>query len=221
MKEKIGLFGGTFDPIHLGHLRAAEEIREILGLDRVSFIPSAIPPHKAGRVTPPAHRLEMLRLAVGPNPRFDVEDYEIERNTTSYTIETLRHLTSVRPGAEFYFIVGTELFSSIDAWKNYEELFTLSNFAVMTRPGYPGEDEPALPLALKPIFSYHNKEDKVISYINKHSKLIAFTRFLGLEISSTEIRNYINGGMSVRYLVPDAVSEYISSHNLYRTEGDR
>lgn len=217
VKDRIGLFGGTFDPIHLGHLRAAEEIRETLDLSSVWFVPSAIPPHKDKNITPSIHRMKMLEIAVEPNPFFGINTYELEKKTTSYTIETLRHLTSAHPDAEFFFIVGSELFSRIETWKDYNELFTISNFAVMGRPGQ--EDGfPALPLALKKDFSYHNIEDKVISYINNHSKIIAFTRFQGLEISSTEIRTYANEGTSVRYLVPDGVAGYISAHKLYDTE---
>lgn len=218
VKDRIGLFGGTFDPVHLGHLRAAEEVRETLDLSSVWFVPSAIPPHKHKEVTPSAHRLGMLEIAIDPNPFFGVNTYEIEKKSTSYTIETLRHLTSAHPDAEFYFIVGSELFSHIETWKDYKELFTLSNFAVISRPGREDEDFPPLPLALNKDFSYHNSEDNVISYINRYSKVIALTRFRGLEISSTEIRTYVNEGTSVRYLVPDGVAEYISANKLYDTE---
>ncbi|MGE0367696.1 MAG: nicotinate-nucleotide adenylyltransferase [Candidatus Dadabacteria bacterium] len=217
VKDRIGLFGGTFDPVHFGHLRAAEEIRETLDLSRVWFVPSAIPPHKDKDITPSVHRLKMLEIAVEPNPFFGINTYEIEKKTTSYTIETLRHLTSTHPDAEFFFIVGSELFSRIETWKAYNELFTLSNFAVIGRPGQ-DDGFPSLPLALKKDFSYHNSEGNVISYINSHSKIIAFTRFQGLEISSTEIRTYVNEGASVRYLVPDGVAGYISAHKLYDTE---
>lgn len=218
VKDRIGLFGGTFDPVHLGHLRAAEEVRETLDLSSVWFVPSAIPPHKHKEVTPSAHRLRMLEIAVEPNPHFGINTYEIEKKSTSYTIETLRYLTAAHPDAEFYFIVGSELFSHIETWKDYRELFTLSNFAVISRPGREDEGFPPLPLALKKDFSYHNTEDNVISYINRYSKIIALTRFTGLEISSTEIRTYVSEAASVRYLVPDGVAEYISANKLYDTE---
>ncbi len=217
-KQKTGLFGGTFDPVHLGHLRAAEEIREMLGLDRVHFIPSAVPPHKmTAHITDSTHRLEMLKLAVDSNPFFDACDYEIRKKTTSYTVETLRHLTGEHPDFEFYFIVGHELFSEIETWREYKELFTLSNFIVITRPGFSNGTQ-HLPLALKSDFSYDKEEYNVTFYKNKNAKIIAFTQIRGLEISSTEIRRFVNSKKSIKYLVPDRVEEYIISNKLYQGE---
>lgn len=214
-KQRTGLFGGTFDPVHLGHLRAAEEIRELLGLDKVYFIPSAVPPHKmSAHITEPSHRLEMLKIAVSSNPHFDTCDYEVREKTTSYTIETLRYLTGAHPDTEFYFIVGHELFSEIETWREYKELFTLSNFAVITRPGFLN-GAPHPPLALKTEFSYHKVEDNVTFYRNNKSRIIAFTQIRGLEISSTEIRRFVKGEKSIRYLVPDRVEEYITNNKLY------
>lgn len=217
-KQKTGLFGGTFDPVHLGHLRAAEEIRETLGLDKVYFIPSAVPPHKmSAHITAPSHRLEMLKLAVDSNPLFDTCDYEIKKKTTSYTVETLRHLTGEHPDFEFYFIVGHELFYEIETWKEYKELFTLSNFVVIMRPGF-SNGTPHLPLALKTDFSYYKEEDNVTFYRNNSSKTIVFVQIRGLEISSTEIRSFASRKKSIRYLVPDLVEEYITDNKLYRGE---
>ena len=221
-KERAGLFGGTFDPVHFGHLRAAEEIREQLSLNKIYFIPAALPPHKeSAHTTPSRHRLEMLRLAVSENPYFDICDYELEKNTTSYTVETLRHLNNVYPDTEFYFIVGSELFREIETWKEYRELFKLSNFAVITRPGYPDEGAATLPLALKNDFSYYKEKENVIFYKDNNSKLIAFPKIRGLEISSTEIRRFVKAGRSVKYLAPTPVEEYILQNNIYRTEGSR
>jgi nicotinate-nucleotide adenylyltransferase len=218
-KERAGLFGGTFDPVHLGHLRAAEEIREQLSLDMVYFIPAAIPPHKnTTHTTPPAQRLDMLRLAVGENPRFDICDYELGKSTASYTVETLRHLNGLNPDSDYYFMVGNELFGEIETWKEWRELFRLSNFAVITRPGYPDSNEAKLPLALENDFSYYKEKDDVKFYIDKNFKLIAFSRIRGLEISSTEIRRCVNSGRSIKYLVPASVEEYILRNNIYRTE---
>ncbi len=218
-KERAGLFGGTFDPVHLGHLRAAEEIREQLSLDKVYFIPAAIPPHKdAAHTTPSAQRLEMLRLAVEHNPHFDICGYEVGKRTASYTVETLRHLNGLNPGSDYYFIVGNELFREIETWKEWRELFKLSNFAVITRPGYQDANEAKLPLALENDFSYYKSEDNVKFYTDKNSKLIAFSRIRGLEISSTEIRRYVNAGRSIKYLVPASVEEYILRNNIYPRE---
>lgn len=215
-RQKVGLFGGTFDPVHTGHLRAGEEIREMLGLSKVYFIPSALPPHKeSSEVTPSRHRLKMLDLALDSNPFFEICDYEIEQRSTSYTIETLKHLTGLHTDYEFYFIVGHELFMEIETWKDYKELFKLSNFAVITRPGFSNGTIPKLPLALRADFSYDKNTDNVIFYRNKNSKIIAFTQIRGLEISSTEIRRLIKGEKSIRYLVPEQVEEYITSNMLY------
>jgi len=218
-KDKVGLFGGTFDPVHMGHLRAAEEIRECFSLEKVFFIPSALPPHKqSSHVTPPEHRLEMLRLAVDSNAHFDISDYEIKRQSTSYTIETLRYLTETQTDRDYYFIVGHELFTEIETWKEYRELFTLSNFIVMTRPGFTNNESDELPLALKSDFSYAKREEKVRIYRNKENKIIAFTHIRGFEISSTEVRQLAAAGKSIKYLVPEQVEDYIASNELYIAE---
>lgn len=215
-KERAGLFGGTFDPVHLGHLRAAEEVREQLSLDMVYFIPAAVPPHKdPSHTTPPRERLDMLRLAVGDNPRFGICDYELKKSTASYTVETLRHLKGLNPDSDYYFIVGNELFGEIETWKEWRELFRLSNFAVIARPGYSGANEAKLPLALQNDFSYYKENDNVKFYRDNNSGLIAFSRIKGLEISSTEIRRCVNSGRSIKYLVPASVEEYILRNNIY------
>lgn len=219
IKERAGLFGGTFDPVHLGHLRAAEEIREILSLDKVYFIPAALAPHKrTANTTHPSHRLEMLRLAVSDNSGFEICDYELRKDTPSYTVETLRHLKKTNPDSEYYFIVGNELFREIETWKEWRELFKLSNFAVITRPGYWEPDGAKLPLALENDFSYYKEEENVTFYKDKNSGLIAFSKIMGLEISSTEIRHCVKSGRSVKYLVPASVEEYILRHRIYAKE---
>jgi nicotinate-nucleotide adenylyltransferase len=221
-KEKAGLFGGTFDPIHLGHLRAAEEIREELSLDRIIFIPAAIPPHKdKTHITPSRHRLEMLMLAVSDNHSFEICDYELKKTTTSYTVETLRFMNAAHRDSEFYFIVGNELFSEIETWKEYNALFKLSNFVVITRPGYSGGSSEKLPLALKNDFSYYKENANVISYKDQSSKIIAYTKIRGLEISSSEIRHYVMSGKSIKYLVPAAVEKYVLENNIYSREESR
>lgn len=218
-REKVGLFGGTFDPVHMGHLRAAEEIREYFGLTKVWFIPSALPPHKeSSHVTPSRHRLEMLRLAVDSNEYFNICEYELKKQTASYTVETLRYLTKIQPGLDFYFIVGHELFCEIETWREYRELFTLSNFIVITRPGFSEDESAELPLALKSDFSYDKVEEKVRVYRNKKAKIIAFTHIRGFDISSTEVRHLITEGKSIKYLVPDRVEDYIIANNLYSVE---
>jgi nicotinate-nucleotide adenylyltransferase len=218
-KSRVGILGGTFDPVHLGHLRAAEEVREILGLSKVYFVPSAVPPHKDPKETTPAQdRLAMLELAVGPIPYFEVSTYELEKGTTSYTIDTLGHLSSSFACAELYFIVGSELFQEIDTWKNYKDLFKLANFAVMERPGFTDAAPPALPLALEKDFRYYKSVDKVTIYKNSYSKEIVFTQIQGVRVSSTEIRSAVKAGKPVKGMVPEEVERYILTKGLYTQE---
>ncbi len=216
--KRIGLFGGTFDPIHFGHLRAAEEIKHILNLDKILFIPSATPPHKKNsHITLAKDRLEMIRLAIDGNKYFEISNFELESTSPSYTIITLEHFKNNEPDSEFYFIVGNELFNEIETWRDYKRLFELSNFAVITRPGFSELDSSRIPLALKDNFRYHNTIENVISFSN-NKKEIVFIEIKGIEISSTDIRGFVNSEQSIKYLVPDKVENYIRSQKLYARE---
>ena len=217
-QNKIGLFGGTFDPIHFGHLRAAEEIREILKLDKVYFIPSGVPPHKTeSRITDAQKRLQMIRNAIEGNSFFDVSEFELRRDTPSYTIHTLEHFIETENDVELYFILGNEQFNNIETWKDYLTLFELSNFAVITRPGFSELDSCKVPLALKEEFRYYNSIENVISYTN-NAKEIVFIEIKGIEISSTDIRSFVESNKSIKYLVPDKVRNFIVSEKLYTKE---
>ena len=214
-QKRVGLFGGTFDPIHFGHLRAAEEIKEILSLNKVYFIPSAIPPHKSdSNITNSSKRLEMLKLAIEGNKYFDVSEFELQSETPSYTIKTLEYFNHTEPNTEYYFILGNEQFNHIESWKDYKGLFELSNFAVITRPGFSEPSLNKVPLALKDDFLYYNCIENVISYTNK-IKDIVFIEIKGIEISSTDIRNFVKSKKSIKYLVPDKVQNFILSEKLY------
>ncbi len=223
-QKKIGLFGGTFDPIHLGHLSAAQEIEHILDLDKIYFIPSGNPPHKENaNITPAQDRLEMIKLAIEENPDFEVSEFELNSKSPSYTIKTLEHFSTIEPDVEFYFIVGHELFNNIESWKDYKKLFELSNFAVITRPGYSDMDSSKVPLALEDDFRYYNVIENVISYTNTKdstlkNKNIVFIEIKGIEISSTEIRSFVKSKQSIKHLVPRSVEEYISAQKLYTQE---
>ncbi|MCH7949513.1 MAG: nicotinate-nucleotide adenylyltransferase [Candidatus Dadabacteria bacterium] len=215
-QNRVGLFGGTFDPIHYGHLRAAEEIRQILSLNKIYFIPSAVPPHKEdSNITPAEDRLKMLRLAIEGNEYFDISEFELENKAPSYTVDTLEHLTVVHPDLEFYFIVGNELFNQIESWKDYSRLFELCSFAVITRPGFSDLDSNKIPLALKDDFRYYKKIENVISYTKSTLKDIVFTEIRGIEISSTDIRNFVKSKKSIKYLVPNKVEKFIITEKLY------
>ncbi len=213
--KRLGLFGGTFNPIHYGHLRTAEEVVEALGLTRLWFIPAAQPPHKGGQyITPFATRLEMTRLAVGRHPRITVSDIEGRRPGKSYSIETLRQVRAQQgPDWELYFILGLDAILEITTWKDYAELFTLCHFVALDRPGYDRSQleavlrrevhPPCRPLPGGTGFQ-HPSGYKII--------LLGTTL---MDISATRIRRLVEEGRSIRYLLPEKVRRYIIKNKLY------
>jgi nicotinate-nucleotide adenylyltransferase len=211
---RIGILGGTFNPIHLAHLRSAEEVRETQQLDRVLFVPSATPPHKRGNgLAAAAHRLAMARLATRGNPFFRVSTIEIERRGRSYSVDTLRALRGRAPGAQFFFIMGMDAFREISTWKEYRSLFALCNLIVTSRPAY--DDAPllsALPVAVRREFCYRERTKRLE---HRTGNQIIFQRISDLDISASTIRHRLHRGLSVRYLVPAAVERYILQHRLY------
>lgn len=197
--ESFGILGGTFDPPHYGHLAAAETARHTLGLDRILWIPAGSPPHKAhGRVTPAIHRLEMLRLAAAGNPGFAVSDLEIRQAGPSYTVNTLQSLASTHSSERLIFILGSDEFAGLATWRQPEEIPRYADLAVMVRAGI--------------TFEVGEVERQVPALAGKYSLI----QVPNLPISSSELRSKVRAGLPVRYLVPDAVREYIASHGLYR-----
>lgn len=216
---RIGLFGGTFNPVHLGHLRAAEEVREILGLHSVYFIPAYMPPHKdTTGIASPVDRLKMLALATQGNPFFRISDVELNRGGSSYTIDTLEYFSFTFPDSELYFVLGSDLFSEIDTWRDYKRLFESSNFAVIMRPGFCNDFSSLCPLALKDEFRYYKQENGIITYLHKSSKVLQLVQIDGIQISSTRIRELIKEYKSIKYLVPNEVESYIQTKKLYAQE---
>jgi nicotinate-nucleotide adenylyltransferase len=211
---RIGILGGTFNPIHLAHLRSAEEVREAQRLDRVLFVPSARPPHKpAGGLAPPAHRLAMVRLAIVGNPYFRVSTLEIDRGGRSYSIDTLRALHTALPGAHFSFIIGLDAFREIDTWKECRSLFSLCDLIVTSRP--PHRQLPrraALPVAVRSDFCYRPGQR---TFEHQEGTRIIFQPVSDLDISASSIRQHLGRGASIRYLVPHSVERYIKRHRLY------
>ncbi|MBP8984838.1 MAG: nicotinate-nucleotide adenylyltransferase [Syntrophobacterales bacterium] len=210
-----GLLGGTFDPIHVGHLRCAEEVREMFGLDRVLFVPAASPPLKKAKVTPFADRLKMVALAVEGNPAFEVSDAEARREGRSYSVDTVRHFLDARGrDLDLFFILGRDAFADIRRWKDWEKLLLLCHFVVMTRPGYDDQrlDE-ILPTSTAASFRYLPARK---AFRSPSGSSLFFRSVTFLDISSTDIRKRLSRGKSVRYLVPDAVIGYIDRHSLYR-----
>jgi nicotinate-nucleotide adenylyltransferase len=213
---RIGLFGGTFDPIHWGHLRSAEEVSEKLALNRVLFVPTSIPPHKESQKTAPARdRLEMVRLAVAKNPRFSVSTVEIRRPGPSYSIDTLRHFARKNRGKDsYFFILGIDAFRDIGSWKDFRQLFSFCHFVVTSRPGS-NDPNPlrGTPVAVRNLFCYDFKE-KI--YRHRSGTCLYFVRLTDIAISASKIRKRVRAGKSIRYLVPLEVEAYIKKRRLYR-----
>jgi len=212
---RVGLFGGSFNPIHLGHLRSAEEDREALNLDLVYFIPAASPPHKTeGDLAPADHRLAMVRLATKGNRHFMASEVEIRRTGRSYTIDTVRYfLATLRQPATLYLLMGSDQFTELDTWKDCDELVSLCNIAVHTRLT---EDEngvaPKVSLAALKRFGYTQKEDQ---YVHPSGHTLSFVATTRLPYSASTIRRKIQRGESINYLLPSDVVDYIQRHALY------
>lgn len=188
---RIGILGGTFNPIHIGHLILAEEALSKLKLDKVIFVPTFIPPHKniEGSVKP-KDRLKMVEAAIKDNPSFEVSTFELDAKKKSYSVDTLKEFRRLHgASAEFYLITGSDLLKDLFSWKDVNEIFKMSKFIVANRPGYPVKEVP------------EDVETVVITPI---------------EVSSDDIRRRLKSGKSIRYLVPEKVRSYIIEHDLYK-----
>ena len=195
---RIGVMGGTFDPIHHGHLVAASEAAHRFALDEVVFVPTGQPWQKAGkRISPAEDRYLMTVIATASNPRFTVSRVDIDRGGPTYTIDTLRDLREEYPGAELFFITGADALSSIMSWHDWEEMFELAEFVGVTRPGY------------------ELTEDNLPAHIQERVHLLEIP---AMAISSTDCRKRSQEGRPVWYLVPDGVVQYIAKHELYRAQ---
>lgn len=196
--EHLGLFGGTFDPPHVGHLALAEWARERLRLDRVLFIPAGRPPHKRRRpISSPAARLEMTRLATRGHPGFGVSTLELEADGPSFTVDTLRAIGARHPRARLFLLVGADSLDEFRTWRSPEEILALATLAVAARPG----------------------SGRAATRAWARRRGVVWLGNPGLEVSSSLVRERARAGRSVRYLVPDAVARYIARHRLYRGRG--
>jgi len=215
---RLGILGGTFNPIHLGHLAAAEEVCDRLQLDSVLFVPSFLSPHKQEEdMPPPSDRLEMVRIAVAGNPRFALSTVEIERGGRSYTIDTIDALRTCHPGAELFFITGLDSFLDIGTWKEWQRLLASCSFIVLSREGYRFAD-----LSGRDVLPGSDRELRELdARVRKRHLVQNSTRRLYLEnipfyeISSTDIRSRIKQGRSIKYHLPEAVERYIIEKKLY------
>jgi nicotinate-nucleotide adenylyltransferase len=211
---RVGILGGTFNPIHLGHLRAAEEIGEDLDLQKIYLIPAGIPPHKTpDPVADFSHRLEMVRLASAISPLLEAWDIEGKRSGLSYSIETLRLFHSTfGPQLELFFIVGIDAFLEIQTWKKYPELFKHASFVVINRPGYDTQGFAGFLDSLHVGFAW-DPEDRCFCHPSGNTLYQKKTTVM--DISASRIRQMVAEGRSIRFLVPEAVREYIERVGLY------
>lgn len=197
---RLGIMGGTFDPIHIGHLACAEQVRDAYNLDGVVFMPAGDPWMKRGRALAPAEdRFAMVRLAVRDNPRFDVSRLEIDRAGETYTVDTLRALKAHYPeNVEIYFISGADAVFRILEWRDAREVASLARLVAVTRPGYEISDARS-------------------KYMRTHASIMHISQLevTALSISSTDLREKVRTGKSIRYLVPQVVADYIKEHGLY------
>jgi nicotinate-nucleotide adenylyltransferase len=214
---KIGILGGTFNPIHLAHLRIAEEVQRVCELDRVLFIPAAEPPHKdvAGEISF-SHRLAMVEAAIRDYPDFQASDLELQRSGKSFSVDTLEILRQQDPQGEHYFIIGLDSYRDIASWKDYARIFSLSHLMVITRPGVlVNEPLGPLPVAIRDDFCYDKYTGKIQ---HKSGNYLIFSQETNLDISSTEIRKMLANRQQIRHLVPPVVADYIEEHSLYQTK---
>ena len=214
----IGIMGGTFNPVHLGHLRAAEEVAESLQLSQVIFMPAAKPPHKSevGLVSF-KHRYQMLELAVADNPLFTLSDLEHQRTGKSYSVETLTRLSSQHgEGEDLYFVLGLDAFLELPTWKSYLELFSLCHFVVVARPGF--SPDSLYDMLQTRVSDSYSLDSQVQGYAHPSKHTVYYREIILLDISSSSIRRLLAQGCSVRYLLPEKVEEYIRQQDLYRQE---
>jgi nicotinate-nucleotide adenylyltransferase len=192
--RRIGVLGGTFDPIHTGHLVLAEQVKEKLKLDQVIFIPCFRPPHKTQRkLSPSKDRFRMTQLALEGNPAFAISDIELKRKGLSYTVDTLRELKNLYPNSSIYFLTGSDVLNEIHTWKHPEEIYKLAKVVIAERPSFDEFDS-----------ENHFAKKSIIVKIN------------GVDVSSSQIREKAKKGQSIKYLVPLKVEEYIKKKKLYR-----
>ncbi len=218
MAQRIGILGGTFNPVHYGHLAAADEVRERLHLNRVLFVPSFLPPHKEDKDLPSAvQRVEMVRLAIAGNESFSISEIEVSRGGRSYTIDTILALGRQFPEADLFFITGLDSFLDIRTWNRWQELLALCAFVILSRPGYRFSD-------LLKIDFLKNSENQLISLDREEVAYVLLRpdnfnlyleRISHYDISSTDIRKRVREGRAIKYLLPESVEHYIIKNELY------
>jgi nicotinate-nucleotide adenylyltransferase len=201
-RGRLGIIGGTFDPVHYGHLVAADQARWHFELDRVVFVPTGQPWQKPVGVTAPEHRFQMVRLATADNPGFSVSRVEIDAPGPTYTVDTLRRLRAgMDPGTRLFFIAGADAVLDLPSWKDPDELLGLTEIIAVTRPGW--------------------DLSRLAERLPAAAGRVHTLALPALDISSTDLRARVAAGAPVRYLVPDPVADYVAEHGLYRATADR
>jgi nicotinate-nucleotide adenylyltransferase len=215
-QKAIGLLGGTFDPIHFGHLRMAEELAEALDIGQVRFIPAGSPPHRGRPRAESRHRLEMARWAVAGNPRFILDSREIAKDSPSYSVETLAELRAELPaGTPLVLFMGSDAFLGLTTWHEWRKLFDLAHIAVAHRPGFsPSLWEDALPDALRKQLT-KRLADQPGELAEAPAGRVFLHAITQLDISASQIRDRCLRGKSLRYLLPDTLIDYIQENRLY------
>jgi len=217
VQVKIGLFGGTFNPIHLGHIKAAEIVANKFSLDKLYFIPSYIPPHKESvQIASPRQRLRMVELAVEPFPHFYPSSIEIDAGGKSYSILTLKKIKAQYPEAKMLFLLGVDAFLEIETWRDYENVLEQCSFIIMSRPQFHLEGAHEV---LSKKYSQRIVDlsgNKAPIYIEDSANLIYLVPIQALDISSTEVRERANRNQSIEDLVPESVEHYIKEKGLYQ-----
>jgi len=213
----LGVLGGTFNPVHLAHLRLAEELAQGIGLERVLFVPAGTPPHRQPPKVDGRHRLEMIRLAVAGNPSFAADDREIRRQGISYTYDTLAELRAgIGDRRPLCLLMGADAFPALTTWHRWTELFALAHIVIAHRPGFALKDLPAaLPDALRQAYLQRLTADPAALGAAPAGSVLAH-EITALDISATQVRDLLARGKAARYLVPDAVLDYIARNHLYK-----
>jgi|APTNR8051073442_1049403.scaffolds.fasta_scaffold00090_75 nicotinate-nucleotide adenylyltransferase len=202
MAERVGIFGGSFNPVHTGHLVMAQDALERFGLHKVLWIPAAQPPHKLSQaLAPAADRLDMLRLALQDDPRFEVSEEELNRGGVSYTVDTVQRLQTRRPEVQWTLIIGGDTLCELHTWKDIGRLLTLCQIVTVARPGFAADKMDPTLLRLPEPWPRKLLADVITGH--------------RVEIASSELRQRIQRGQSIRYLVPEAVERYIRERRLY------
>ncbi|MBI5099593.1 MAG: nicotinate-nucleotide adenylyltransferase [Nitrospirae bacterium] len=220
---KLGIYGGTFNPIHYGHLRTAEEVLEKLSLDKVLFVPAGKTPFEKPEMVKALHRFNMVKAAIADNPGFEISDIEIKTKGKSFTFNTIMKLKDKFVDSKLYFILGTDAFLDLPHWKHPDRIVNLVNIVIIARPGFAFTDlssSPYLKKVSKKILKDLDKgvRDRFSFDISEKQKAI-LCKVTGLDISASNIRNLIMSGKNVKYLLPDSVESYIISKKLYKKVG--